>query len=371
MIIRKKKLVVLHFLPVEKYPPVMNFINTASEQEELQITVITTSSKQGDWFSNSKCKIYRIGFGLERRLERGATYFLFQLISVFRLVLMKPDVIFYYETLSSLPVWLYSKVRRHFRLFIHYHEYVSPAEKKSMSGYARFLQNKEQSILVDAEWISQTNEDRCELFYNDFPFLSKAQLRQLPNYPPQSWIHKGNASVSIPSESLRIVYVGAVGLNTMYLREFADWVVSMKGKVIWDLYSDYYSPEVQSFFNRLKSDFIHLRQGVEYYNLPQVLSSYQVGVVLYKGHIPNFIFNVPNKIVEYLMCGLQVWYPRQMKSVSDFKEKHTWAQLEPVDFHEDLTRMVDLKSNRNYTQEDLIELSAEASLTSILDVMKQ
>jgi hypothetical protein len=28
--------------------------------------------------------------------------------------------------------------------------------------------------------------------------------------------------------------------------------------------------------------------------------------VLYKGHIPNYVYNVPNKVYEYLSCGLHV-----------------------------------------------------------------
>ena len=80
---------------------------------------------------------------------------------------------------------------------------------------------------------------------------------------------------------------------------------------------------------------------------------------------------MPNKIVEYLACGLQVWYPKQMKSVSVFKEKYVCANLQPVDFNEDLTRMVDMKSNINYTADNLSELSAEESLKYILDAMNQ
>jgi hypothetical protein len=367
----KKKLILLHFQPLEKYPPVMNFINLAAQRNQFQIIVCTTRNKESSWFSNPDCKIYRFGPGLENKWARAFTYFLFNFLSFCVLLIKNPGIVFYYETLSSFPVSLYSFLRYNFRLFIHYHEYVSEDEKKQGSAYYRLLLSCEQLLLRKAIWISHTNEDRCELFYNDFPFLSKEQLRQLPNYPPKSWFNSINPNYSIPSECIRIVYVGSIGLNTMYIREFAEWVVSMKGRVIWDIYSDSYSPDVRSYFDRLSSDFIHLKQGVRYYNLPQILFSYQIGVVLYKGHIPNFIFNVPNKIVEYLACGLQVWYPIQMKSVSAFNEKYAWANLKPIDFTGDLTKMLYLISNRNYTADNIKELSAEESLRSILDVMKQ
>lgn len=51
---------------------------------------------------------------------------------------------------------------------------------------------------------------------------------------------------------------------------------------------------------------------IDYYELPKELIKYDIGLVLYKGHIPNYIYNVPNKVYEYLACGLQVWYSKDL-----------------------------------------------------------
>jgi len=138
----------------------------------------------------------------------------------------------------------------------------------------------------------------------------------LPNYPPKSWYKTPSLRHSFP---IKIVYIGALGLDTMYTHEFTNWVNSQKGKVIWDIYSYNITEETISFFNNLKSEFIHLHNGVSYYELPTILSNYDVGVILYKGHIPNYVFNAPNKLFEYLVTGLDVWYPDVMKEISKFE----------------------------------------------------
>jgi hypothetical protein len=45
---------------------------------------------------------------------------------------------------------------------------------------------------------------------------------------------------------------------------------------------------------------------VDYYQLPMELVKFDVGLVLYKGTIPNHVYSVPNKVYEYLNCGLDV-----------------------------------------------------------------
>ena len=44
------------------------------------------------------------------------------------------------------------------------------------------------------------------------------------------------------------------------------------------------------------------------------MADYHIGLTLYNGHIPNFVYNVPNKVFEYLACGLDVWYSKDLIS---------------------------------------------------------
>jgi hypothetical protein len=52
------------------------------------------------------------------------------------------------------------------------------------------------------------------------------------------------------------------------------------------------------------------------------LINYDIGVTIYNGHIPNYIYNVPNKILEYLACGLNVWYSSELISTQKFIEEY-------------------------------------------------
>jgi hypothetical protein len=52
--------------------------------------------------------------------------------------------------------------------------------------------------------------------------------------------------------------------------------------------------------------------------LPQVLSQYDVGLILYRCRTLNFVYNATNKLFEYLVCGLDVWYPPCMLGLKTY-----------------------------------------------------
>ena len=55
-----------------------------------------------------------------------------------------------------------------------------------------------------------------------------------------------------------------------------------------------------------------------YDDLPDLLRDFHAGLILYKGNTPNYIYNETNKLFEYLACGLDVLYPRQMVGVKPY-----------------------------------------------------
>ena len=78
---------------------------------------------------------------------------------------------------------------------------------------------------------------------------------------------------------------------------------------------------------------IHIREGISYEELPNVLRKYDVGVVLYNGHIPNYVNNAPNKLFEYLACGLDVWFPEVMTGSMDYVNKNGSPRVLSIDFN--------------------------------------
>jgi len=74
--------------------------------------------------------------------------------------------------------------------------------------------------------------------------------------------------------------------------------------------------------------------GCDYSELPHLLTQFDVGLVLYRGNTLNFVHNIPNKTIEYLACGLDVWYPPEMHGMRRFHESFPEERLVPVDFRD-------------------------------------
>ena len=62
-------------------------------------------------------------------------------------------------------------------------------------------------------------------------------------------------------------------------------------------------------FIKNKNQYVQFKGHINYDNLPTTLNKYQVGVILYKGHIPNYVYNAPNKLFEYLAAFLMFGIP--------------------------------------------------------------
>ena len=118
----------------------------------------------------------------------------------------------------------------------------------------------------------------------------------------------------------------------MYTREFAEWIIKQKGQATWDIYSSNITAEAKSYLQLTDTSLIRFHGGINYFSLPGLLHEYEVGVILYKGHIPNYVYNAPNKLFEYLACGLDVWFPQNMQSSLPFVTKDNYPKIVPVNF---------------------------------------
>jgi hypothetical protein len=204
----------------------------------------------------------------------------------------------------------------------------------------------EKKIYNKALWISHTNEDRLKLFVNDTGISNDNRLHTLPNFPSKHWgITSTKGSITTP---IKIVYVGAIGLESLYVKEFAEWVERQNGKVIWDIYTQQNDYELKEFLQKSNSKHVIVKGFLSYHQLPEVLSQYSVGVILYKGFSPNFIYNAPNKLFEYLACGLDVWFPRQLKGAYPFIKTNSYPKVINIDFENleamDIEVLIDRKT---------------------------
>lgn len=329
---------IVHFQPPEAYPPIVNLSRYLATGLPNTDIVLITSKSSGDRkieLEGKSLRIYRYGvFGRHiGSLKRYLNYVFFYTAAVFRLCIERPGRVVYIESLSALPVYLYRKfINRRAKVFIHYHEYVTPGEYASGMSLVRWIHAHEGFLYGRASWISQTNGVRLRMFANDEGINGFQTLRELPNYPPATW--KRNGSVEDAGIPVKFVYVGAVDMHTMYIVPFANWINEQGGKAIWHIYSNNIDDKSRSYLEGEGNELVRLYEAVDYDELPSILKDYDVGVILYKGHIPNFVHNAPNKLFEYLAVGLDVWYPVVMEGIHPYRQEQTRPGVFMMEFED-------------------------------------
>lgn len=319
-----KKIAVVHFMPLEFYPPVMNFLDIVSEQPS-QIRVYSTeNNKYRKIYCNKKLNsIFRVDLPSpkDNGIVRLIKYLNFNVKCFIALVKFKPEEIIYFESYSAGPVYWYLRFYgKNKGLIIHYHEYAPPQwYENGMRLVKKYHTYETKFLYKKAEWISQTNKDRVKLFLKDNPAVDPEKMKILPNYPPKSW-HKNYKDLKTDNnETLKTVYVGSLSLEATFIQEYCEWVMSQKGKVTFDIFSYNLHEDTYNYLANLSSPYINFfEDGIEYRKLPSIISKYNVGLILYKGLNDNFIYNAPNKLFEYLACGLEVWCSDKMLGVTPY-----------------------------------------------------
>lgn len=349
----------------------MNFLRFLSDTG-CRVTVISTEG-EGDFvpFSVPGIRIERVAKWNSRasRWQRLAFYIRFHRKALNLLRTLKPDAVLYYETFSAAAACIYKKwVRPSVPLFIHYHEYMSPAEIAGGIYMIRWQHRLEKMIYPLASLVSQTNEERMTRFSADVGTLRPDQKAIVPNYPPASWTDMARKVNRHSDNRIGFVYVGALSFETMYAREMIDFVCRHEDLCYWDIYSTNYSDDVVDYIRSRKVSNIQFRGGVGYDLLPGTLGRYDAGLILYKGTIPNFVYNAPNKFFEYYVCGLNVWYSFNMEGMHRFDS----AQLPAVvakDFQHLETK--DLENLKRPQRVPGTEFVAERVYGSWLEQMKK
>ena len=327
------KIAVVHYLSVEFYPPVMNFLNISSKVKNLKIKAWTTHN-------NKKRKVYKNAAieNISRTVApnkndndyfRVFKYALFNFKCLLGLIFFNPDKILYFESYSVWPVYWYLKLfNKKAELLIHYHEYFSLEwYVTGMRSVKKYHQWEQDFLYKKTIWISQTNEDSVRLFLAVNPNIDKGKMQILPNYPPLSWGKEFQKSkATIP---LKTVYIGTLTIKNSYIKEYCNWVLSQQGDVLFDIYGYNYNADTLNYLKTLDSPYINfIEGGVEYNHIPLTLKNYNVGLILYTANDDNYKYNASNKLFEYLACGLQVWYSKKMLGIKPYRS----GMVIPVDF---------------------------------------
>lgn len=332
-----KAIAIIHFQPLELYPPITNFLEVIGEKDRFVSFYVFTRRqfKVDDYVPKTDLiRVFRfsdeiVAGGSIRRLIKYCFFYFKTFLGLLRVM---PNRVLYYESISFAPVYFYVAFCRLFgkvvQVFCHYHEYNTQEEYNNGMRLNRWLHEKEKLFYKKFDWISQTNSDRLRLFKFDND-LNGEKLFVMPNYPPASWKKIRTRRTSFP---IRFVLVGVVDYNSMHIKEFKDWLLSLKGNATWDIYT--FTSDTDTIVRLIDGagDLIKVHKGVSYYDLPALLTLYDIGLVLYNGHMVNYVFNAPNKYFEYYSCGLDVWYSKELISMKSYRTDGSFPKVLEVDF---------------------------------------
>jgi len=316
----------LHVLPLEYYPPATSTLTVFSRQPGWTVSAWTSGNRRGlsEW-QHRDVEVRRPGFPRPDASLPGRTagYAAWHVRVAAEIAAFKPDVLISVEPHSALAAWLYYKAcRGAARLFIHHHEYYAPEDfaREGMRVLRRTLPLERRDLFPRAEWVSQTNDERLRLLREWSPGIRDGAARVLPNYPTRQWVTRAAAIPRTPAAGvMRLIYIGSASFEDTFIREAAEWVAHNPGTASLHVAGNNIQPDVWRWLAELGAPNVTSdSSGFEYDELPELLRQFDVGLVLYKGNTANFVHNVPNKAIEYLACGLNVWYPIQMIGMSDF-----------------------------------------------------
>lgn len=339
------RLAVIHYLPLEYYPPITNFLYTLFNDKitsfnKVDIYTCFNINQREPFKLPNPIYIHRNSFpsGKDRIITRLYKYINFNLATLFGLIINYPNKLLYYESYSAWPAYIYAHYfNRKCQILIHNHEYSGKDWYESTMKQVRYYHHLEKKWLYKrAVWISQTNKDRLDFFHKDHPYINSEVLQEMPNYPPISWKNQINQQTihkDTNSKPIKLVYVGSLSFQSTYIKELCGWIISLNGKITLDIYAYNLYEDVKDYLTNINSPFInYYEEGIEYNDQPKILSQYDIGLILYKAHNQNYTYNAPNKLFEYLACNLDVWYPDVLMGPKPYNTNITFPIVIPVNF---------------------------------------
>jgi len=324
LIQQKSHIVIIHFRPIDGYPPVQNLLKIITKKENVKLSVFSTvSSKSGRDFSieNSEIHWSDTFTGYQNRLVRlFGGYLLFYIKCFTFLILKRPKKIIYFESISALPCLMYKWIFKQSELFVHYHEYTTKDEYVEGMFIERFSHSVEKKMYTNFNWISHTNKERLAFFANDCRIKNDQILRVMPNYPMSDWTMGKSEKIQVPTKenSLRFVYVGPINFEDTYIKEMCRYV-GIRPETTLEIISNRIPQYFLDFLQANKYTNITFLGEVKNSELPNVLQSNKIGLILYKCKTQNQIYAQPNKLFEYLRVGLDVWFPKEMIGCYEFQ----------------------------------------------------
>jgi len=317
----------------------MNLIDYLSEHSDLKILIISNKLNPAIKFNtykqnSNRIKIIRPSIIHYNILFRVFNYIKFYLFSFYYLIIYNPKIVLYFETLSALPAIMYKTIKKKkISLMCHYHEYTTTAEYENGMFLNKWIHKLEIRNYQHYHWISHTNKERLSRFLIDINhlFIQKDIFKVMPNYPSKKWVSKTDEKIDSPLE-LKFVFIGSLCLKNHYLKEITEFVI--KNKIQFDIYSHNIKEDAIDYINNLQSSYVKYCGIIDYNSIQNTLKEYNIGVVLYHPTTSNVKYSAPNKIFEYLSCGLDVLIPDNMEYAINYVNQSYRPRIIPINFNQ-------------------------------------
>jgi hypothetical protein len=375
------RLGIVHQLLVERYPPIQNLLEFLRKNSSVEIVLISSQHpdrKQPKVHATAPAfhNILPLNSHSGTPLCRWFRTLRWHWHAAWLLHRFRPDVVLSVEPHSALAVWLHRNLfGRRARLLIQHYEYYSDDDYlRPGNRLLRLNRLFERSLLKQADRVTQTNPDRLRLFAADHPYLRSGQLSVWPNYPPPSWFGSAERPWPVdPTGPLKLVVAGAVSLRDTYIGPLVEWITSShQTACTLDIYSSSCDTETETWLQSRTCDRLRLHpSGVPYSELPQVLRTFDVGLILYRCRTLNFVYNASNKLFEYLTCGLDVWYPPCMLGVAPYARSTAAPRVLETDFDNLQTLDLSPRQTRSHLPTIRWTTTCEDALEPLLELLER
>jgi len=377
--VKLARLAVVHQLPLERYPPVGNLLECLDEKHDIEVLVLS-SPRHDDSFKEQlgsgrvQSNVRRLSCHSRWMALRWLRTLLWHCRTAWELHRFRPHVVLSVEPHSAVAVWLHRNIcRGRARLVIQHYEYYSEDDyRRPGNRLLRLNRLFERSLLKQADRVTQTNPDRLRLFLADNPQLRADQLSVWPNYPPKSWLPLPERQWPVnPTGPLRLVIAGAVSLRDTCIGPLAEWINSERQTACTlDIYANSIDAETEAWLRHQIGDRLRYHPGgVPYAELPRILQAFDVGLILYRCHTVNFVWNATNKLFEYLLCGLDVWYPPCMSGVAPYARSTAAPRVLETDFESLQTLDLAPRQTRSHLPSIPWTTTCEDALQPLLELL--
>ena len=145
-----KRIGIVHYLPLEYYPPVTNLLDCMVLEEDMKIKVWSCHNVKNrqPYSAGRGIHITRTIFpkASDTRLFRLFKYVIFNLHFFFGLLRFRPEKILYFDTYSVGPVYWYLKFfGKKTELFVHNHEYFDSDWYQNGMAVVKYYHHLEKS----------------------------------------------------------------------------------------------------------------------------------------------------------------------------------------------------------------------------------